>query len=364
MLRTRGRCAISSFGKRRCSRLRAGWRPRRRVRRRAPKLFTTASDGGLTVSTTGPVVDIARQPQAAAQALDHQFVARFAGGEIPARGADQSVGGAKAERHRILGFVSRQHVAGAGAHQFERPEPVVEQVEHVAGEVMEVPAAALRRQAPGRLARDLRQPVVHAHQRTEASRTQDLLDGRGAREVTPVIGDVERRARRREGLHHLLELPIGAPGRLFHQAGLARARDGQRVAELVLRRRRDVDGVHLGMRDHFGRVRGGDRRLQPLRRLAKLRRVAPHDRHQAASGRGAERRAGLAQHDIAAADDSPADRRFHRWMIISAISAYQRYAPRVAENVRQASGCSRPARSPSLSQESSGCPERQRTPAA
>src|SRR4029078_5844740 len=83
-----------------------------------------------------------RQPQTAERAFDDEFVDAARRGKIPRGTAERAVRRAKRQGGRVFTGLNRNGVRRSSANQFERSEPVVEQIEYVPGEIIEVAAAA------------------------------------------------------------------------------------------------------------------------------------------------------------------------------------------------------------------------------
>jgi hypothetical protein len=128
-----------------------------------------------------------------------------------------------------------------------------------------------------------------------------------SRQGATVIGDEEGDAGGAAGADHLVALRGRARHGLLDVDGLARARRAQRVLAVGAGRRRDVDGIHVGIADQGVRIVMPFGDAVPPRVIGRLRAVAAHDGDQAGAVRLLERRAALDLGDVPAADDAPAD---------------------------------------------------------
>jgi hypothetical protein len=190
---------------------------------------------------------------------------------------------------------------------------VVEQVERVRAEVDEQPAAAdLRLHPPGQvvgLPHAWHALGAHADRPRPADGAvvEELLDRDEPRHGAAVVRDEERHAGGGARGNHLLGLGGGARDGLLDVDRLARRRGAQHVVVVAVRRRRDVDRVHLRVRDEGVGVVVPARHPVAARVVGGLLAVAAHDRDELGAVGALQAGPALALGDVADADDAPAD---------------------------------------------------------
>ena len=255
-----------------------------------------------------------RRGDSPARSFDYQSLFVSIGGEVPARGADDALAAPEVQRHRILDRRVRRRVRGAAEFR-EFSQQMIEQIENVAANIEEEPAAGLSDVQPPEIRRGgtiRRDPVIVAGGDVpEPAGVDDLLHLHKARQGAPIVGDEQRKLGALEGIDHPPTFDVRPRHRLLDVTRLPRRRDFQRILQVRPRRRGDVDDVNFRIRDQRIGVVIKSRHLMPPRVILRGGAVAAHHRNQSAVARALQRRTALDFGDIPAADDAPADRIVH-----------------------------------------------------
>ena len=214
-------------------------------------------------------------------------------------------------RGRVLDSAIEHHVGGDGGRPAHGAEQMHQHFQAVAAEVHHrAPAGPGRIQQPSaRVARCGIEILEGVHLREDrlpdVAGLQHRLDAQDHGIEMTVIGDAQPDVMRAAGRDHAIAFRRGHRHRLLAQDMLAGFGGRDRLLCVDVHRRRDVDAVHIGIRDELLPARipsagadvGGKRRRQ----LG----ASPADGHDVARRRVDQRRRHSSTHDVARANQAP-----------------------------------------------------------
>eukprot|EP01022_Parablepharisma_sp_SALTPOND_P021550 TRINITY_DN427_c1_g1_i8.p1 TRINITY_DN427_c1_g1~~TRINITY_DN427_c1_g1_i8.p1 ORF type:complete len:1229 (-),score=506.41 TRINITY_DN427_c1_g1_i8:439-4125(-) len=257
-----------------------------------------------------------REDDLAGAAGDLDPVGAFETAEMPAAAAGDATVIAPAGRYRVTRAVETLLVGAAAGSLRHLAKKMREQVQAVAGQVIEIatgrdarigaPAIATLQVVRSGCAGQL--PVDVAW-RADAALDQPLPHLLEARQRAPVVGHEQRLPGGLEGVQHLHALLVAGGHGLFDAAGFASGSDLQGVVQVGVGRGGDIEGVDVGIVDQCIGIAEPARYAVTSCVVGRQGRVASHDRDQFEAGRALVGGTTLFLGDCAAADDAPADRR-------------------------------------------------------